>query len=432
MTDADQLLLITESGQLIRIKVKDIRETGRAAQGVRVIQLEEGDRVVGRRQARRAGRRRGGGPGRAARCPHPPQAAARRKARGKKPGAPFLDEDDGRRGRGRRGLDGRQPGNCPNPRSSPVAMPAPACRIPPPCDFFSTAPASKRPAGSRISGFSTGSGSPSPAAEAAGVDYRKAIRELAVSDRRAGARRRSGADDPKGMYKEARELAKLGKDIVIRLPLRPEGMRVARLLAQDQIATCAAGLLLDGAGPDRGQGQRQLRRARRSGRSTTPGTIGMDLVEQVIRVYDNYGFQTQIVVSDARNPDPRARRRADGRRRGGAARGRARAALPASVLGRAAGREALVKVSADRILYLSRVVLKSLKENRNLEQKADDETAAPGRRPGADRQLRRARRDRGEGPRRAGQAQESLRDGPGVPVLAGRSRTSSESTAPEA
>ncbi len=34
-----------------------------------------------------------------------------------------------------------------------------------------------------------------------------------------------------------------------------------------------------------------------------------------------------------------------------------------------------MKISADRILYLSRVVLKSLKENRNLEQKADDETA---------------------------------------------------------
>jgi transaldolase len=32
------------------------------------------------------------------------------------------------------------------------------------------------------------------------------------------------------------------------------------------------------------------------------GSIGMDLVEQVIRVYDNYGFQTQIVVCDARNP----------------------------------------------------------------------------------------------------------------------------------
>ena len=34
-----------------------------------------------------------------------------------------------------------------------------------------------------------------------------------------------------------------------------------------------------------------------------------------------------------------------------------------------------MKVSADRILYLSRVMLKALKENRNLEQNSDDETA---------------------------------------------------------
>ena len=46
VTDVDQLLLITQSGMLIRIKVKDIRETGRAAQGVRLINLDEGDRVV--------------------------------------------------------------------------------------------------------------------------------------------------------------------------------------------------------------------------------------------------------------------------------------------------------------------------------------------------------------------------------------------------
>jgi len=33
-----------------------------------------------------------------------------------------------------------------------------------------------------------------------------------------------------------------------------------------------------------------------------------------------------------------------------------------------------LKASADRILYLARVVLKSLKDNRNLEQRSDDET----------------------------------------------------------
>jgi len=34
-----------------------------------------------------------------------------------------------------------------------------------------------------------------------------------------------------------------------------------------------------------------------------------------------------------------------------------------------------VKPSADRILYLAKVMLKSFKDSRNLEQRADDETA---------------------------------------------------------
>jgi len=89
VTDADQLLLITERGQLIRIKVKDIRETGRAAQGVRVIQLEEGDLVVGIAKLAEPDE-----------AEEEPQAALpvseekpeKPQGKSKKPGAPFLDE----------------------------------------------------------------------------------------------------------------------------------------------------------------------------------------------------------------------------------------------------------------------------------------------------------------------------------------------------
>ena len=66
VTDADQLLLITQSGMLIRIKVKDIRETGRAAQGVRLIDLGRRRPRRRRRQARRDRRGRGRAAGRAA------------------------------------------------------------------------------------------------------------------------------------------------------------------------------------------------------------------------------------------------------------------------------------------------------------------------------------------------------------------------------
>jgi transaldolase len=149
-------------------------------------------------------------------------------------------------------------------------------------------------------GFLDGAWVSQASAEAAGVDYRKAIRELAsLTD--GPVLVETGSDDPKGMYKEGRELAKLGKDIIVRLPLKPEGMRVARLFAQDQIATCASGVF---------SAAQALIAAKANVSYVAPavgllddvGTIGMDLVEQVIRVYDNYGFQTQIVVSEARNP----------------------------------------------------------------------------------------------------------------------------------
>ena len=109
------------------------------------------------------------------------------------------------------------------------------------------------------------------------------------------------AGDAKGMYKEARELAKLGKDVIVRVPLAPEGMRVARLLAQDQVAICADGCY---------SAAQALIAAKANLAYVAPavgplddvGTIGMDLVEQVIRIYDNFGYQTQIVVAEAKNP----------------------------------------------------------------------------------------------------------------------------------
>ncbi|HWE97863.1 MAG TPA: DNA gyrase subunit A [Tepidisphaeraceae bacterium] len=44
--DDDELMLITEQGILIRTRVSEIRETGRNAQGVRLIKLDEGDKLV--------------------------------------------------------------------------------------------------------------------------------------------------------------------------------------------------------------------------------------------------------------------------------------------------------------------------------------------------------------------------------------------------
>ena len=46
VTDRDELLIVTEQGQIIRMKAGDLRPIGRDTQGVRLIDLAEGDRVV--------------------------------------------------------------------------------------------------------------------------------------------------------------------------------------------------------------------------------------------------------------------------------------------------------------------------------------------------------------------------------------------------
>jgi DNA gyrase subunit A len=46
VTEDDQLMLISNKGKIIRLRIKDIRVIGRNTQGVRLIELEEGERVV--------------------------------------------------------------------------------------------------------------------------------------------------------------------------------------------------------------------------------------------------------------------------------------------------------------------------------------------------------------------------------------------------
>ena len=46
VTEDDQLMLVTTNGKIIRLRIKDIRIIGRNTQGVRLIDLEEGERVV--------------------------------------------------------------------------------------------------------------------------------------------------------------------------------------------------------------------------------------------------------------------------------------------------------------------------------------------------------------------------------------------------
>ena len=45
MRDADEIMLITVGGQMVRTSVKDIREAGRNTMGVKLVNLDGGDKL---------------------------------------------------------------------------------------------------------------------------------------------------------------------------------------------------------------------------------------------------------------------------------------------------------------------------------------------------------------------------------------------------
>ena len=47
VNDDDELMIISQQGMIIRMRAGDVRVIGRATQGVRLIEMEEGDAVVG-------------------------------------------------------------------------------------------------------------------------------------------------------------------------------------------------------------------------------------------------------------------------------------------------------------------------------------------------------------------------------------------------
>ena len=57
--DEDELMVITAQGMIMRLRVKDFAVHTRVTQGVRLIELGEGDHVVAGREARGEGRGRG-------------------------------------------------------------------------------------------------------------------------------------------------------------------------------------------------------------------------------------------------------------------------------------------------------------------------------------------------------------------------------------
>lgn len=104
-----------------------------------------------------------------------------------------------------------------------------------------------------------------------------------------------------GMLKEARKYSKIHKNIVIKIPLIEEGLRAVRTLSHENIKTnvtlCFSptqALLAAKAGA--------TYISPFIGRLDDRSHPGMDLVYNIKQIYDNYNFDTQIIVASIRHP----------------------------------------------------------------------------------------------------------------------------------
>ena len=109
------------------------------------------------------------------------------------------------------------------------------------------------------------------------------------------------AQDAETMVAEGRRLATVAANIVVKLPLTPEGLKACRALTAEGRATnvtlcfsAVQALLAAKAGA--------TYISPFLGRLDDGGQDGMELIREIRAIYDNYGFATQILAASIRTP----------------------------------------------------------------------------------------------------------------------------------
>jgi len=109
------------------------------------------------------------------------------------------------------------------------------------------------------------------------------------------------ATDTDGILKEGRDIAKWHPNIVVKVPLIPDGLKAVRVFTEEGIETnvtlcfsASQGMLAAKAGA--------TYISPFLGRIDDISWDGMELISQLRTIYDNYGFETEILAASIRHP----------------------------------------------------------------------------------------------------------------------------------
>jgi len=107
--------------------------------------------------------------------------------------------------------------------------------------------------------------------------------------------------DTDGMVREARELAQIHDNIVVKIPMTTDGLKAVRILSDEGIKTNVTLVFSP---------LQALMAAKAGANFVSPfvGRLddlsheGMLLIEQMVEIFANYAFETEIIVASVRNP----------------------------------------------------------------------------------------------------------------------------------
>ncbi|MFQ5871383.1 MAG: fructose-6-phosphate aldolase, partial [Candidatus Geothermarchaeales archaeon] len=107
--------------------------------------------------------------------------------------------------------------------------------------------------------------------------------------------------DARGMVSEARQLAAIHRNVVVKVPMIPEGLKAARALKEEGIRTNVTLVFSP---------NQALLAAKAGayivspfiGRLDDQGHVGMEIIRQIVTIYNNYGFETNLLVASIRHP----------------------------------------------------------------------------------------------------------------------------------
>lgn len=107
--------------------------------------------------------------------------------------------------------------------------------------------------------------------------------------------------DAEGMLKEARELAKINKNIVIKIPMCKEGLKATKKLSDEGIKTNVTLIFT---------ASQALMAAKAGATYVSPflgrlddiSTEGMRLIKEIATIFENYLIETEIIAASIRHP----------------------------------------------------------------------------------------------------------------------------------